>query len=515
VSCSCRASAALDRFVARTATKLRVLCYKSMRAPWARNDWILQVIDKLARRGKASSGCGALILVGTLLLSACGGGGSTQGPVATATSSNSGGSSPVSPSSMSSGSGASIPATFFAVNDTNPNDPPRLNYGTLGHAKLAWTAIEPSKGTFDFSFFDAYANIAPKDPDGTANVVLTLGMTPPWATADQSKCKTFGNGMVGCTVPPDHTQDWVNFITALINHYNGTNAPHIKYYELWNEASTSIYWTGTPAQLAALAAAAYPIIKQDSHSLVISPSIVGDARSLTTDALTFLATYLQAGGAENSDLAAYHGYVAKKDVVPYPLPTAECTLADCTGSIITQVSNYRQLLDQNGMQGKPLASTEGSFRDVITDLDTAAAWVAQYYVLQASVFQTLNVQFVSWYSWATPGIVSLQAPGHTPNQAGVAYNQVYDWLVGAAFTAPCSNAGNIWTCNITRSSGYQAQIIWDSSQTCNSGICTTSDQATEGLYTQYRDLAGDPATAIVGNAVAVGLKPIILENQNP
>ena len=189
--------------MARTATKLRVLCYKSMRAPWARNDWILQVIDKLARRGKASSGCGALILVGTLLLSACGGGGSTQGPVATATSSNSGGSSPVSPSSMSSGSGASIPATFFALSDTNPNDPPTVSHGTLGRPqRLAWTEIEQTKGSFDFSFLDAYASIAPKDADGTANMVLTLGMTPPWATSDQSKCRTFAEDGPQLPLPP-------------------------------------------------------------------------------------------------------------------------------------------------------------------------------------------------------------------------------------------------------------------------------------------------------------------------
>jgi len=452
------------------------------------------------------------------LLSACGGGGSAQGPVATATSSNSGGSSPVSPSSMSSGSGASIPATFFALSDTNPNDPPTVSHGTLGRPqRLAWTEIEQTKGSFDFSFLDAYASIAPKDADGTANMVLTLGMTPPWATSDQSKCRTFAeDGMLRCAVPPDHVQDWINFITTLINHYNGTNAPHIKYYELWNEASNSIYWTGTPAQLAALASAAYPIIKQDSHSSVIAPSVVGDARTLTSEAPTFLASYLQAGGAQYADVAAYHGYLAKKDVVPYPLPTEECTLADCYGSTITQVNNYRQILDHNGMQGKPLANTEGGILGTsITDPDTAAAWVAQYYVLQAAVSQILSLRFVSWLTWGTPGIGSLAAAGHVPNQAGIAYHQVYDWLVGAAFTGPCSNAGNIWTCNITRSSGYQAQIIWDSSQTCNSGICTTSDQATEGLYTQYRDLAGDPATAIVGNAVAVGLKPIILENQNP
>jgi len=197
VSCSCRASAALDRFVARTATKLRVLCYKSMRAPWARNDWILQVIDKLARvGGRASLRSGGVILIGSLLLSACGGGGSTEGPAAAVTSSSLGAGS-------GSASGVFIPATFFALSDTNPNDPPTVSHGTLGRpSRLAWTEIEQTKGSFDFSFLDAYASIAPKDADGTANMVLTLGMTPPWATSDQSKCRTFAEDGPQLPLPP-------------------------------------------------------------------------------------------------------------------------------------------------------------------------------------------------------------------------------------------------------------------------------------------------------------------------
>jgi hypothetical protein len=71
---------------------------------------------------------------------------------------------------------------------------------------------------------------------------------------------------VQCTAAPDNIQDWKDFLTALIEHYNGTTQPHIRYYELWNEANAHNFWSGTFAQMVALGQAAYPIIHQDSRS---------------------------------------------------------------------------------------------------------------------------------------------------------------------------------------------------------------------------------------------------------
>jgi hypothetical protein len=89
---------------------------------------------------------------------------------------------------------------------------------------------------------------------------LTLGLTPDWAVADQSSCST-PNVIPQCSAPPGNIQDWTQ--------------PHIRYYELWNEAQNTLYWTGTNAQLVALAAAAYPIIHQDTYSMLLSPSVAG------------------------------------------------------------------------------------------------------------------------------------------------------------------------------------------------------------------------------------------------
>jgi hypothetical protein len=175
------------------------------------------------------------------------------------------------------------------------------------------------------------------------------------------------------------------------------------------------------------------------------------------------------------------------------------------------MNTYRQVLDANGMQSTPLFNTEGGYYNTdVTDSDTASGWLAQYYALQAGEYATSNVQVVSWWLWGGGGA---GAPGALdnglgqPSEVGIAYNQLYNWLVGA-FATPCSNAGPIWTCNITRSGGYQGQIIWDSSQTC-SGVCTTGPQSVSSTFTNYHDLAG--STTAISGSVPVGLKPILLD----
>jgi hypothetical protein len=417
-------------------------------------------------------------------------------------------------------SDAVIPVTFFAVSDTYAGDPPQISYGVMGHPiQLVWETSELSKGVFDFSTFDSLVNVAPKDAEGTALIDLTLGMTPGWATSQQTTCRTESSGAVGCSAPPNNIQDWTDFITAMMNHYNGSNAPHVKYYEIWNEADpNSTYWTGTATQLAQLAAAAYPVIKQDSHSFVVAPSMAGNVYATGPYAtLSFLAAFLAAGGSQNADIAAFHGFIADMTLVPYPLPTQPCSATDntCGGSITAQVTAYRQVLDQNGMSGKPLFNTEGGFEGAdIPDMDTKAAWLGQYYALQAGMYNTSQVQLVSWFTWGGDSTLagSLETNSHQPSEVGIAYDQVFNWLVGRTLPSPCSNAGTIWICTVTGTGGYQGEILWDSSQTCSNGTCSTANQTVSSSYIRYQDLAGN-STNISNQAVPVGLKPILIENQ--
>src|SRR5205823_4569577 len=147
---------------------------------------------------------------------------------------------------------------------------PTLPLGTLGYAPaLSWASVEPTPGVFDFTGFDSYMADAIShklvDSTNTASVVVTLGGTPPWAAADPASCAVRG-GVARCTSGPVFLEDWTGFITAVMHHYNGVTQPHIRYYELWDEANRATSWSGSTFDLVNLASAAYTVIHHDSRS---------------------------------------------------------------------------------------------------------------------------------------------------------------------------------------------------------------------------------------------------------
>ena len=414
-----------------------------------------------------------------------------------------------------------IPAGFFAMSSVTATDFPKVSIGTLGHLLLSWPVMEPSRGTFDFSRYDAYVASAQQhglvDANNTASVAITLGMTPSWAVASQASCTrpVASSAQMQCTAPPDNIQDWKDFLTAVVQHYNGRTQPHLRYYELWNEFNDNAWWTGTDAQMVALAQAAYPIVHQDPYSILLTPSVAGPAGTGAGNSIVnAMTSYLKVGGAAFADGGAYHGYVAATGVTPFPMPEDEATsgcrpFVTCYGSVMNVAGQMRAVFDQNGLSGKPMFQTEGSWGNGNeTDPDTQAAWLARYYLLQAGLRSTSNLQMASWFAWANPsfGWGDVATPSLQTTSAGVAYNQVYGWVVGATMTNPCSGAADgTWTCILTRSGDYVAQAVWNTQ-----GTATFTPGAG---YIQTRDLAGNVTPLAPGVSVAIGPKPILVEGR--
>jgi hypothetical protein len=423
----------------------------------------------------------------------------------------------------------SLPASFFALNNVDPTDDPAtdgMSYGAVGHPiRLAWPYIETSRGVYDFSFYDQYAAIAPRE-GATSNIAvmdLTLGMTPAWAISNQTNalCRSLNGGVIGCQTPPDDIQDWKDFVTALVKHYDGSSLtqPYIKYYEVWNEWNVQDdangFWNGTIPQLVALEQSACSIIHTQAagFSQVVSPSTVGDASTSADAAPQQLQQFLQAGGGACIDAVSFHGNLGLMSLSPFPLPGEGCASSGCNGTIVQIANSYREILNLNGPLNLSLLDTEGGFESAnITDIDQRAAWLAQFYILQAGLFNSDQLQWVSWFTWGAPGVAgNIETANKTPDPAGIAYNQVYNWLF-ERFPAPCVQAGTVWTCPVTGASGYQAEIVWDDSQTCVNGTCTSAAQVVPTWAVKYRDLTGK-STPISATTVSLGLKPIILENQ--
>jgi len=407
-----------------------------------------------------------------------------------------------------------IPASFFGmtIGDQAAYPPATVPIGALGHPTLlAWAEIEPQRGSYDFSFYDKFANWA---SGNGIPFMITFAWTPSWAVADQSSCI----GVI-CTAPPDHVQDWTDFLTTVINHYNGVTAPHVKYYEVWNEANSAIFWTGTHPQLVGLAAAAYPVIHQDPGAMLLAPSVTGPLAS----AQSWLDAYFGAGGNQYADGASFHGYIGPAGESPYPFPEDNDSFGYT--DIVTRATSFRATFDNDGLAGKPMFDSEGSWgKDNVTDPDQQVAWLSRWFLLQAGLLQNGAglVSSAYWFSWgdSTPGAGSDQQwglisddGGLTPTAAGIAYGQLFNWLAGASVSKCQSSAAppasSLWTCMMSRSGGYHAMAAWYYS----ASESETTLYTPPAQFLQYRDLAGNTHT--MNGAVTVGPQPILLETGTP
>jgi phospholipase C len=415
---------------------------------------------------------------------------------------------------------ASIPPDFFGMASVNGADYLKVSFGTLAHPQIgAWPWIEKTKGTYDFTLFDQYVNDAVAhhlvDASNTVTMTITLGETPPWAAADSTSCR--GTGVQFCTSGPTNLADWTDFVTHLLAHYDGKTMPHVRYYELWNEANLKNWWTGTTAQMVDLGRAALPPIEADGQSSLLTPSVAGPAGNVAPDSgTTWMAAYLDAGGALYAGGGAFHGYIAAQSgVTPFPMPeqdvTAGCIeFVTCYGSIITRTMQMRQVFDGHGLIGKPMFDTEGSWGNATeTDPATQTAWLARWYLLQAGLRAGDNLQEAAWFSWGDPANFhwgTIETTALQPTEAGQGLDQVYNWLVGALLNKPCAPvAGATWTCTLTRPGGYRGLVVW------NTQGATT--YVPTGLSpTDYRDLAGNPPVKVTsGTPIPIGPEPELVE----
>jgi hypothetical protein len=372
-----------------------------------------------------------------------------------------------------------------------------------------WGDINTASGVYDWTVLDQWLAYAqPQHVD----VIYTITATPAWAATDSHLPCNHWSG--ACSPPSDLNNDgtgtdkiFKDFITAIANRAGSK----ITHWEIWNEpnipsggSGNSSYgsWNGTQAQLVRMA--------QDARTIVLK--INPKAKFLTPSpnpgngngASGWMDGYLKAGGGQYADIITFHGYCG---IVPE--------------AVIPIVTGMTGVMAKYGQSNKPLWDTEASWgaKADFPDLEQRAAFVARMYLLQ----WPLGVSHFYWFGWdyLNSGTLWEATKAHGCTTAGsggflcpsgVAYGQVAAWLIGATATAACSAKGSVWTCGLTRSGGYQAQIVWDASKSCSNGRCTTSNYQVASKYTKMVDLDGNEQT-IVGTSVAIGAKPILLKNQ--
>lgn len=395
-------------------------------------------------------------------------------------------------SAVGRSSAQAVPSTFFAMTTLDPADFPPLTLGAEGHPpQFMWPFIEKKRGSYDFSLIDQYVDDAASKG---IPITLAFGKVPGWQQKHEGKCFDFGGGVKSCPGPPNNLDDWKAFLTATAKHYKG----RVQYYEIWNEVNLPVTFNGSAEELVDVAKVAYSTIKSiDPAAKVLAPSM-GDNPQIETGRWdAWLTHYLQAGGSQYADGGTLHGYTGGKD------PEAIVRLTDAA----------RRILDSNGLQGAPLYNTEGGWGVLLPQgEDNQAAFIARWSILQASLFISDNLQSAAWYAWGHPNgnnWGAIEQQDHSPTKAGLAFNEVYKWMVGATIAKPCSFRGQdtkhaIWTCNLTRDGGYQGLAIWNTEG--------NSNYQAPKQFTHYRDLDGNQNPVPGNHQVPIGAKPILLEN---
>jgi hypothetical protein len=389
---------------------------------------------------------------------------------------------------------------------------PPIPFGALGKgAGLTWAYVEPARGRFQWYGIDRFIAAAETH---RVDFFYAFANTPQWASVRPTEHCYHGN--VGCAAPPARIEYWNEFVTALVRRYKG----RIKFYEIWDEANMSTSWSGTHAELVSLARNAYNIIKSiDPNALVLTPAMTGQIgwqprqSSISGVSAVWLERYLQAGGNKYADGGNWHGYLMRTTTQTFRMPEDEaspCFIASwnytkaCYGSILNEIDTLRAVLDRNGLAGKPIFNTEGSWGNgSLTNSTVEAAWLARYYLLQAGK----GIARVYWYGWGFNAWGNLASGAGENSLVETAYRQIYKWLVGATMAGPCTPLSNrtTWTCGLTRPGNYRALAVWSTSG--------TQSFTTESDYKQYRDLSGNIFP--MKGPLQIGIEPLLLETSAP
>lgn len=392
-----------------------------------------------------------------------------------------------------------LPTSFFNLSWSalQASHFPSVPFGGLRawDTATSWAAIEYSNGHYNWSTLDARLELT---SSRGKDVMYTFGFVPHWASMRPGEACPYDTADPGCAAPPSDVDSgdniWKAFVTAVVKHSMSAPNLHIAYYEMWNEPDLTRNWTGTPAQLVTMERDAYTII----HQLDPSAKLIGPSPSTANQfGVHFLPSFYAAGGASSQDIVGMHAYLydgSKFSTSPL--------------GINTTISQLKALMSKYGISSKPIWFTEGNWgntNDNVMSSAQKAAYVAQEHVL---IWASNAVSRYYWFSWDAPTYGTLWTATSGVQPAGVAYDRVAAWLIGSTHSAnPCGEGSDgTWTCNLTLSTGYPAQIIWNPT--------TSKSIPVSSAYATYQTINNSNVGSITGGKVNIGNAPIlIIESQ--
>ncbi len=386
-------------------------------------------------------------------------------------------------------------------------------YRTIDSYRTLWNGVETSAGVYDFTTIDS--RLADSEAAGV-DVLYTIYGTPAFHSSNPTDATCTLN-IGACDPPNDVNADgsgtdaaFIAFLTALVTHVGGK----IQYYEVWNEANITSEYNGTWPQLVRMAQdARATILSINPNATILSPSFAELTYASAADKeAAYLATSVNGStGSQAADIINFHGYVVTP-ALPVPIPEYE----------VVNLSHLLPRLSATDL-AKPLWDTEWGSGIGLNDPDLNSSFIARHLLIEASQ-GVVRTYYYDWNPrdqralWSDTLVACLN--NGTANaggflcETGATFQRLEGWLMGNTSMQPCSGplppATGVWTCSLLLPNGTQRLAVWDSSQTCAGGVCTTSSYSYDPRYAQYFTLASDTSSPLGGGTVSIGAKPILL-----
>ena len=314
----------------------------------------------------------------------------------------------------------------------------------LWQAGTEWAFLDTEGGgNYDWSNLDTWLD---EIAEHQRSVIYTFGLTPCWISSTNCDHQGWGNGHNFTPSPPSDltpsgSPAFTAFVTALVQHCSPAGncvKDHIKYWEMWNEANLTEYWTGTATQLYEMFAPVIPIIRNSVPGAIVStPPVCGGETGWMASWMTLENTY-----GRLSDYYGMHVY-----------------LRDYTPEVrMEMVQHMLDTKNANGWATTPWMNTETGFNIGTFTCSTqytpedCRGQLVRWHILQyANQADGGGAYQVGWFNWK-----SFSSGGYDST-----YYTMMQWLSGASFTASCTNQGTVWSCPLTEASGNKALIVWD------------------------------------------------------
>lgn len=336
------------------------------------------------------------------------------------------------------------------VTRTDSSKPwPTVPFGSwrIWDAYVTWPFLEPTPGQWNFGPLDRM--VAEAEVHRT-KVLLVLAHSPAWASARPNEASGYKPGFAA---EPKNLDHWRNYVRTVAARYKGK----IEAYQIWNEPSDKVHFTGTLQQMVELTCEAYRVLKSvDPTAKVVSPGTAGGGRHIQ-----YLNDFLAAGGAKCVDVVAHHFYVPRfgpEEMAPIIRQVRE----------VMRKQNVAHLPLWNTETGWWIANTDGTpdhalvakggWRKLDADVEAGAAIQRAFLIARAE-----GVDRFYWYAWTNAygwGLSDLQGQ---PKPATKAWAKVVERMLGRQVGA-CTFESPRFGCELQERDGAKGQLRWSDSE---------------------------------------------------